>query len=160
MPHSYGYRARTRHLFSKNFREKGMPGLSTYLKQYRMGDKVDIKANGAVHRGMPYRYYHGRTGTVFNVTPHGVGVIIEKRVRYRYMEKRINVRIEHVRPSRCREDFLRRVKENDQLRQGAKSQGKRITLKRQPVGPREGHLVRLKCNPPKTVAPVPYEIIL
>ena len=99
MPHSYGYRARTRHLFAKNFREKGMPGISTYLREYRVGDMVDIKANGAIHRGMPHRFYHGRTGTVYNVTPHAVGVIVNKRVRYRILPKRINVRIEHVKPS-------------------------------------------------------------
>jgi large subunit ribosomal protein L21e len=59
MPHSFGLRARTRHLFSRDFRKKGVIALSTYLKTYKVGDIVDIKANGAVHKGMPHKFYHG-----------------------------------------------------------------------------------------------------
>ncbi|KAG0018244.1 hypothetical protein BGZ80_007396, partial [Entomortierella chlamydospora] len=60
MPHSYGIRARTRHMFARNFREHGMPiKLTTYLKTYKVGDIVDIKANGAIHKGMPHKFYHG-----------------------------------------------------------------------------------------------------
>jgi len=60
MPHSYGIRARTRHMFSRNFREHGMPiKLTTYLKTYKVGDIVDIKANAAIHKGMPHKFYHG-----------------------------------------------------------------------------------------------------
>jgi ribosomal protein L21E len=33
------------------FRQKGMIKLSTYLRQYKVGDIVDIKANGAVQKG-------------------------------------------------------------------------------------------------------------
>jgi large subunit ribosomal protein L21e len=33
--------------------------LSTYLKPYKVGDFVDIKGNGAVHKGMPHKFYHG-----------------------------------------------------------------------------------------------------
>jgi large subunit ribosomal protein L21e len=67
MPHSFGYRARTRHMFSRDFRKKGAIPLSTYLKTYKVGDIVDIKANGAIHKGMPHKFYHGcvprRAGT-------------------------------------------------------------------------------------------------
>jgi large subunit ribosomal protein L21e len=31
---------------------------------------------------MPHRFYHGKTGRVFNVTRHAVGIIVNKRVRY------------------------------------------------------------------------------
>src|SRR4051812_37100900 len=55
---------------------------------------------------------HSRTGIIYNVTKSAVGVIINKRVGNRYIEKRVNVRVEHVKHSKCREDFLRRVKEN------------------------------------------------
>ena len=59
MPHSFGQRARTRHLFAQKFREKGPVKLSTYLKNYKVGDIVDIKANGSIQKGMPHKYYHG-----------------------------------------------------------------------------------------------------
>jgi ribosomal protein L21E len=47
-------------MFARNFREHGMPiKLTTYLKTYKVGDIVDIKANGAIHKGMPHKFYHG-----------------------------------------------------------------------------------------------------
>jgi hypothetical protein len=46
----------------------------------QVGDLVDIVANAAVHKGMPHKFYHGRTGTVFNVTPRAVGVEVNKQV--------------------------------------------------------------------------------
>ncbi len=39
------------------------------------------------------------------------------------MRKRIHVRVEHVRPSRCREDFLKRRAENDKAKAEAKAKG-------------------------------------
>ena len=41
----------------------------------------------------------------------------------RIINKRIHVRIEHVRPSRCREEFLQRCKENDEKKHAAKVAG-------------------------------------
>lgn len=77
MPHSFGYRARTRHMFKRGFKgvfrlhmcalvvliiviaEHGPVKLSTFLINYRVGDIVDIKANAAQQKGMPHKYYHG-----------------------------------------------------------------------------------------------------
>merc|ERR1711976_416904 len=132
MTNTKGYRRGTRYMFSRQFRKKGTIPLSTYLKCYKRGDIVDIKGSGAVQKGMPHKSYHGRTGRVFNVTQHAVGVIVNKRVKGRIIPKRINIRVEHVRPSKCRVDFLRRVKENERLRSEAKATGKRVLLKRQP----------------------------
>jgi len=113
MPHSFGYRARTRSLFQRPFRGHGGVHLSTYLTTYKKGDYVDIKANGAVHKGMPHRFYHGKTGIVWNVSPRAIGVELNKRVGNRILKKRIHVRVEHVKKSKCREDFLKRVKANE-----------------------------------------------
>ncbi|KAJ3039015.1 60S ribosomal protein L21A [Rhizophlyctis rosea] len=160
MPHSFGLRARTRHLFSRNFREKGAIRLSTYLKTYKVGDIVDIKANGAVHRGMPHKYYHGKTGIIYNVTKTSVGIIINKQVGNRYIEKRVNIRVEHIKHSNCRLDFLRRVKTNAAAKAEAKAKGVAVNVKRQPVGPRAAHYVSAKGNLPTTIAPVPYEALV
>lgn len=43
--------------------------------------------------------------------------------RNRIIAKRINVRIEHVRPSKCRQDFLNRVKENELKKKSHKETG-------------------------------------
>jgi len=37
---------------------------------------------------MPYKVYHGKTGRVFNVSKHALGVIVNKRVRNRIIAKR------------------------------------------------------------------------
>ena len=123
MPHSFGYRARTRDLFKRGFRQHGPIRLSTYMRPYHVGDIVDIKANGAVQKGMPHKYYHGRTGVVYNVAPRAVGVIIYKVVGNRYLEKRVNLRIEHVKHSKCRDDFLERVRLNSEKKKQAKETG-------------------------------------
>ncbi|ENN76437.1 hypothetical protein YQE_07045, partial [Dendroctonus ponderosae] len=79
MTNSKGYRRGTRDLFSRKFGKRGVIPLSTYMKVYKIGDIVDIKGNGAVQKGMPYKAYHGKTGRVFNVTAHALGVIVNKR---------------------------------------------------------------------------------
>jgi len=131
--------------------------LSTYLRQYKVGDIVDVVANGAVQKGMPYKVYHGKTGVVYNVTRSAVGVILYKQVGNRYMEKRVNLRIEHVKLSRSREDFLKRVKENNAKMKKAKTEGVHVHLKRQPVPPREARTVTTKGNAPESITPIPYD---
>jgi large subunit ribosomal protein L21e len=42
---------------------------------------VDVKVNAAVHKGMPFKFYHGRTGVVWNVTKRALGVELNKTVR-------------------------------------------------------------------------------
>ena len=120
--------------------EHGHVKISTFLIPYRVGDIVDIKANAAQQKGMPHKFYHGsvpsysqalrptnmsdrRTGIVYNVTPHAVGVIINKVVGNRYIEKRVNLRIEHIRHSKCRQEFLDRVKRNHDAHAVAKAKG-------------------------------------
>merc|ERR1739849_34224 len=102
-------------------KKKGVEHLSTYLRTYKSGDIVDIKGNGAFQKGMPHKSYHGKTGRVFNVTKHALGVVVNKRVRGRILAKRISVRVEHVKKSNSRVDFLNRVKKNETLKREARS---------------------------------------
>jgi len=80
MPAGHGLRSRTRDLFARAFRKKGYIPLTTYLRTYKIGAYVDVKVNGAVHKGMPHKFYHGRTGRVWNVTKRAIGVEINKQV--------------------------------------------------------------------------------
>merc|ERR1712130_885550 len=123
MPHSYGYRARTRHMFAKQFRRHGQVQVSRYLRPFHQGDIVDIVADSMEQKGMPHKYYQGRTGVVYGVFPRAVGIIIYKTVGNRKMEKRVNVRVEHVRHSKCRDDFVNRVKANAAAKHAAKEKG-------------------------------------
>ncbi|VVT51310.1 60S ribosomal protein eL21 [Magnusiomyces paraingens] len=159
MGKSRGYRSGTRYAFSRDFKKNGTIPLSTYLKTYKVGDIVDIKANGSIQKGMPHKFYHGKTGIVFNVTKSSVGVIIHKVVGNRYLEKRVNLRVEHVKHSKCRQDFLKRVTENEQKRAEAKKNGTSVVLKRQPVQPRGAAVVKVS-EIPETVTPVPYETFI
>lgn len=134
MPHSYGVRARTRKLFARGFRKHGAASLSNTLVNYKIGDYVDIKVDGSEHKGMPYKYYQGKTGRVFNVNPNAVGVLVNKQVRNRVEEKRLHIRIEHVRRSNCNTEFKRRVRlaEKEKREKQPKKDRKRIPGK--PVG--------------------------
>ncbi|CDR93838.1 ribosomal protein L21, putative [Babesia bigemina] len=156
MPHSYGKRARTRDKFSKAFRRSGMPSVSRYIQQFRVGDYVDVLCDPSVHKGMPYSYYHGKTGMVYNVTPRALGVIIKKVVRGKQLLKRIHVNIAHIRKSRCREDFLKRVAVNDELKRKAKAEGKKITTKRQPAPVAPGYIVEATPDSIIAMDPVPF----
>ena len=133
MPHSFGYRGKTRHLFKRPFRCNGAEHLSTYMKQYKKGMFVDIVANGSIHKGMPHKFYHGRTGRVFDISPNSIGVIVNKQVRNRIVEKRIHVRVEHLRISTCNANFKKHVKAVEEAKR--KEPGKNQMTKRLPVGP-------------------------
>jgi large subunit ribosomal protein L21e len=102
-----------------------------------------------------------RTGIVFNVTPHAVGIIVNKRVGGRILAKRINIRIEHIKHSKSREGFLKRVVENRDKLAEAKKTGKRVVLKRSPVAPKGARFIKVtEVNAPETVVPVPYEALV
>ena len=116
--------------------------MKNYLTNFKVGDYVDIKVDASQHKGMPFKYYHGRTGKVFNVNKRAIGVIVNKLVGGRIMHKRIHVRAEHLKASRCREDFLNRVKTNDPLMRQAKKDGKKIDLRRKPILPRTEEVVK------------------
>lgn len=61
---SKGYRSKTRALLRKSPRERGKIGLSRLLRKYEAGDRVKIRIDSSVHKGMPHRRYHGRVGIV------------------------------------------------------------------------------------------------
>jgi large subunit ribosomal protein L21e len=137
MTHSYGYNRRTRHKFRKGFKQHGSIHISNALTSFKIGDIVDIIVDGAIHKGRPYKYYHGRTGRVFNVNSRAIGVIVNKQVRQRIIPKRIHVRVEHLKLSTSRVDFLTRIRENDKKKTEANKNGQRISTKRvvtQPAG--------------------------
>merc|ERR1712241_662694 len=159
MTNPKGTRRGTRYMFSRQFKRKGVTKLSTYMHVYKRGDIVDIKGDGAIQKGMPHKVYHGKTGRVYNVTPHAVGVVVNKKVGNRIIPKKINIRVEHIRHSNCRLDFLQRVKKNELLKKEAKAKGIKINTKRIPAQPRAAHFVSTRYVKPEFLSPIPYEII-
>ncbi len=129
-------------MFQQSFRKHGMPAPGRSLVNYKLGDHVDIKANVAVHSGMPHKFYHGKTGVVWNVTPRAVGVEVNKRVGGRIIRKRIHVRIEHVKQSALKNEIRARAKRNDEIKAEAKKTGVTVELKRHSAGAREAAYVK------------------
>jgi large subunit ribosomal protein L21e len=79
------------------------------------------------------------------------------QVGNRIIGKRIHVRVEHVQPSRCREEFNLRKKKNDELKAEAKARGEKISTKRQPQGPKPGFMVEGATL--ETFTPIPYDVV-
>jgi len=145
MPDHRGYRAKSRHVFKKKV--SGMPKPSKYLQVYKLGDYVTIMMDSAIHKGMAHRIYHGKTGVVWNITQRSVGVLLKKKVGNRYRTKKLHVRIEHVRHSGCRKDFIQRCHFNADYRKKHKLDPKKYPkrcLKRQPKGPDPECVVTVK----------------
>lgn len=110
---------------------------------------------------MPHKSYHGKTGRVYNVSRRAVGVVVNKRIKNRVLAKQINIRIEHCKHSRSREDMFKRAKENTEKKAAATAAGVKVgnTLKRQPVGVIPAHFVSTKNNKPEVVAPIKFEFL-
>ncbi|ELW69988.1 60S ribosomal protein L21 [Tupaia chinensis] len=108
---------------------------------------------------MPHECYHGKTGRVYNVTQHAVGIVVNKRVKGKIFAKRISVCMEHIKHSKSRDSFLKHVKENDQEKKEAKEKVTRVQLKRQPAPPREAHFARTNGKEPELKEPIPYEFM-
>jgi large subunit ribosomal protein L21e len=64
MPQTSGRRIKTRSLLKKNVREKGIKPPSYLLQDYKPGDKVVLKYDPSVHKGMPHRRFYGKVGTI------------------------------------------------------------------------------------------------
>jgi len=94
MRKSKGLRSKTRTLLKKEPRERGKTGLSKLLHEYQSGDKVLIKVDSGVHKGMPHRRYMGKIGTVIN--RRGGSYLIG--VKQGEAIKEIIVRPEHLTP--------------------------------------------------------------
>lgn len=94
MRKSQGYRSRTRRLLRKSPRERGKLKLSKLLHEYQEGNKVVIKIDPSVQKGMPHKRYHGRVGTI--IGKRGRSYIVS--VTQGDAVKEIVVRPEHLEP--------------------------------------------------------------
>ena len=56
-----GYRAKTR---AKITAHRTRPTVTKLLRTFETGDTVQVVINGSIHAGMPFRRFHGLTGTV------------------------------------------------------------------------------------------------
>lgn len=59
-----GFRRKTRDKLKKNIRTRGKISIKRYLQVLKDGDKVLLKSEPAVQKGMYFPRYHGRYGTI------------------------------------------------------------------------------------------------
>ena len=58
------FRRKTRHKLSKKTRTKGKINLSKYFQTFKTGEKVVLKAEPAVQKGMYRPVFHGKAGII------------------------------------------------------------------------------------------------
>ena len=150
---SNGFRRGTRQLLRKDFGEHGMPGLSKILQKVKVGDFVDCKIDSSILKGMPHKYFHGKTGIVYNVNPRSYGVIFYRRSSGKYIERVMHIRPEHLSISRSTEDMKTRQGVYAlQVKEASKSGMKVRPAKVMPAGPRPSVSISLKENKPIQVS--------
>jgi len=59
-----GFRRKTRHKLSKNFRRRGKISLTKYFAEFDEGQKVQLVAEPAIQKGMYFPRFHGKVGIV------------------------------------------------------------------------------------------------
>jgi len=91
---SKGLQANTRALFKRNPRERGKTTLSTVLRSYSEGERVVVKIDSSMHKGMPHRRFHGKIGVV--TAKRGRSYVVH--VTQGDATKEIIVRPEHLTP--------------------------------------------------------------
>ncbi len=95
MRKSKGFDNRTRKLFKRKAREKGLKSLRYLLEPFEVGQNVDIILNSQEQRGRPHKRYHGKKGVVSKI--QGQSYVI--MVKTGNSETQIISRPEHLRPS-------------------------------------------------------------
>ena len=58
------FRRKTRHKLKKSIKEKGKISISNYLHEFKPGDRIILKAEPAVQKGMYFPRFHGKTGII------------------------------------------------------------------------------------------------
>ena len=61
---SKGFRSRTRGTYTKDVRERGLPPLTRYLREFQVGERVVVVIEPSDPHGQPHPRYQGRTCTV------------------------------------------------------------------------------------------------
>ena len=138
-----------------------LPSPTDVVLTVQVGDYVDIKVNPTQHKGMPFKYYHGRTGIVFNVTKRAIGVRVNKLNNGKILEKRIHVRVEHIRPSKCNKQWKDRVEANKEYAAKVKAgQAEKKSLKRTPLLPKGAFTLDMKGVESETIQALPFVDLL
>ena len=95
MARSHGERKNTRKKLSKRKRERGLSPISRAIQSFAPEERVHIRIDPSVHKGMPHQRFHGMTGTVKG--ERGRAYIVEISDGKKQHKKELFVRAEHLR---------------------------------------------------------------
>ncbi len=59
-----GFRRKTRSKLRKSKKDRGKISIAKHVQQFKIGEKVCLKAEPAVQKGMYFPRYHGKSGIV------------------------------------------------------------------------------------------------
>jgi len=59
-----GFRRKTRSKLKKSLRDKGKISIKKYFQEFKIGEKVLLKAEPAIQKGMYFPRFHSKTGLV------------------------------------------------------------------------------------------------
>ncbi len=90
-----GFRHKSRSILTRNPRERGKTTLAKILHDYGAGEKVIIKIDPSMHKGMPHRRFQGKVGVI--IAKRGQSYVLH--VPQGDATKEIIVRPEHLIPS-------------------------------------------------------------
>jgi large subunit ribosomal protein L21e len=57
-------RRKTRHKLGKSYRQKGKISITSYLQNFKHGDRIQLAAESALQKGMYHARFYGKVGTV------------------------------------------------------------------------------------------------
>ena len=89
---SKGLRSKTRGVFSKRPRDRGMASPNAVLRQFADGARVAIVMDPAQHKGMVHKRFQGQTGVVAG--KRGDAFVVD--IDHGGKAKRLIVRAEHL----------------------------------------------------------------
>ncbi len=59
-----GFRRKTRNKLKKSLRDKGKININKYFQEFKIGEKVVLKAEPAIQKGMYFPRFHSKTGLI------------------------------------------------------------------------------------------------
>ncbi|MFW3146350.1 MAG: 50S ribosomal protein L21e [Thermoplasmatota archaeon] len=90
---SKGTMVNTRKIMRKSPRDRGNPPVTSYLKEFQIGERANIVIEPASQKGVPHHRFHGRVGTV--IDKRGDAFVV--RVKTENRHKDLIIRPEHLR---------------------------------------------------------------
>ena len=72
-----GARRKTRSIMRKDARSKGKISLSKYFQKLSQGDKVCLKAEPSIQKGVYFRRFHGKIGIIAGKRGNCYNIVIK-----------------------------------------------------------------------------------